>query len=103
MRLLEVRDLIVSFSTADGIVEAVRGVSFGLDRGRTLGIVGESGSGKSVATQSMVGLTRGARVSGEAVFEGKDLLRITANQLRDIRGRGNAMIFQNPMSSLHPF
>src|SRR5215813_4131743 len=103
MRLLEVRDLRVSFKTPDGIVEAVRGVSFGVDRGQTLGIVGESGSGKSVATQTMVGLTRGARVSGQALFEGNDLLKMPPDQLRKIRGRGIAMIFQNPMSSLHPF
>jgi len=103
MRLLEVRDLRVSFKTPDGIVEAVRGVSFGVDRGRTLGIVGESGSGKSVATQTMLGLTRGARVSGEAFFEGNDLLQMQPDQLRKIRGRAIAMIFQNPMSSLHPF
>src|SRR5215831_4667336 len=103
MRLLEVRDLRVSFKTPDGIVEAVRGVSFGVDRGQTLGIVGESGSGKSVATQTMVGLTRGARVSGEAFFEGSDLLKMSPDQLRKIRGGGIAMVFQNPMSSLHPF
>ena len=102
-RLLDVQDLRVSFSTPDGIVEAVRGVSFSVDRGKTLGIVGESGSGKSVATQTMVGLTRGARVSGKALFDGKDLLRMTADELRGVRGHGIAMIFQNPLSSLHPY
>jgi peptide/nickel transport system ATP-binding protein len=100
--LLEVRDLHVSFSTPDGILEAVRGLSFSVNRGSVLGLVGESGSGKSVATQSMVGLTRGARVSGEAVFEGQNLLAMPPDRLRDIRGRGIAMIFQNPLSSLHP-
>jgi peptide/nickel transport system ATP-binding protein len=84
-------------------VEAVRGISFAVDRGKTLGIVGESGSGKSVATQTMVGLTRGARISGQALFEGRDLLSMPQDELRSIRGRGIAMIFQNPLTSLHPF
>jgi oligopeptide/dipeptide ABC transporter ATP-binding protein len=101
--LLDVRDLSVSFRTPDGVVEAVRGVSFSVDRGKTLGVVGESGSGKSVATQSIAGLTRGARVSGQAMFEGRDLLRMSAAELRAIRGPGIGMIFQNPLSSLHPF
>jgi peptide/nickel transport system ATP-binding protein len=100
--LLDVRDLTVSFNTPDGVLEAVRGVSFALARGRTLGIVGESGSGKSVATQSMVGLTRGARITGQALFEGNDLLALPAAELRAVRGPGIAMIFQSPMSSLHP-
>ena len=97
------RDLTVSFHTSDGVVEAVRGVSFGVDRGKTLGIVGESGSGKSVATQTVAGLTRGARVSGKAVFEGRDLLTMPLAEIRSIRGPGIGMIFQNPLSSLHPF
>ena len=101
--LLDVRSLTVSFQTVDGLVEAVRGVSFAVDRGKTLGIVGESGSGKSVATQTMAGLTRGARISGEAIFEGRDLLMMSPAQLRGVRGPGIAMIFQNPLSSLHPF
>jgi peptide/nickel transport system ATP-binding protein len=101
--LLSVRDLTVSFHTPDGVVEAVRGVSFNVERGKTLGIVGESGSGKSVATQTVAGLTRGARVSGQAIFEGRDLLTMSAAELRALRGPGIAMIFQNPLSSLHPF
>jgi peptide/nickel transport system ATP-binding protein len=100
--LLDVRDLSVSFSTADGMVEAVRGVSFEVDAGRTLGIVGESGSGKSVATQTIVGLTQGARVSGQANFEGRDLLAMHREQLRQVRGAEIALIFQDPLSSLHP-
>jgi len=100
--LLDVRDLHVSFQTPDGILDAVRGISFSVDRGKVLGIVGESGSGKSVATQTMVGLTQGARVSGQARFEGRDLLAMTRSELRGVRGRGIAMIFQNPLSSLHP-
>src|SRR5919198_4591239 len=102
MLLLEVRDLSVSFATADGVVQAVRGLSFGVERGRTLGIVGESGSGKSVATQTLVGLTQGARISGRAYFEGRDLLRMNPEELRRVRGAEIALIFQDPLSSLHP-
>ena len=101
-RLLEVIDLTVSFSTPDGVVQAVRGVSFGVERSKTLAIVGESGSGKSVSTQTIVGLTAGARVSGRALFEGRDLLTMSADALRSVRGARIAMIFQNPLSSLHP-
>jgi peptide/nickel transport system ATP-binding protein len=101
--LLDVRNLTVSFRTPDGVVEAVRNVSFSVDRGKTLGIVGESGSGKSVATQTVAGLTRGARVSGQAFFDSRDLLSMPESELRALRGRGIAMIFQNPLSSLHPF
>ncbi len=102
-RLLEVQDLVVSFPTPDGVVEAVRGVSFGVERGRTLAIVGESGSGKSVSTHAIVGLIRGARVSGRALFEGRDLLAMPADDLRRVRGAGIGMIFQSPQSSLHPY
>jgi oligopeptide/dipeptide ABC transporter ATP-binding protein len=102
MPLLEVQDLSVSFPTADGVVQAVRGISFDVDRGRTLGIVGESGSGKSVATQTIVGLTEGARVSGHVYFEGRDLLGMSSEQLRHVRGAEIALIFQDPLSSLHP-
>jgi oligopeptide/dipeptide ABC transporter ATP-binding protein len=100
--LLDVRDLHVSFQTPDGVLEAVRGLSFTVARGTVLGIVGESGSGKSVATQTMVGLARGARVRGQALFEGRDLLAMPPDALRRVRGPGIAMIFQNPLSSLHP-
>ena len=102
MPLLEVRDLAVSFATADGDVQAVRGLSFGVSRGQTLGLVGESGSGKSVATQTIVGLTQGARISGRASFEGRDLLHMDAEELRRLRGAEIALIFQDPLSSLHP-
>ena len=101
-RLLEVRDLAVCFESADGTVQAVRGVSFSVDRGRTLGIVGESGSGKSVSALALVGLTQGARVAGSALFEGRDLLTMPREQLRAVRGARIAMIFQDPLSSLHP-
>jgi peptide/nickel transport system ATP-binding protein len=103
MPLLEVADLHVSFPTADGIVRAVRGLDFQVERGQTLGIVGESGSGKSVATQTIVGLTRGAVVEGSAQFDGVELIGAPAAQLRDIRGARIAMIFQDPLSSLHPY
>ncbi len=101
--LLEVDDLHVSFRTSDGIVQAVRGVSFQVDAGQTLGIVGESGSGKSVSTQTIMGLTRGARITGQAVFEGRDLLTLGQGELRKVRGAEIAMIFQDPLSSLHPY
>jgi oligopeptide/dipeptide ABC transporter ATP-binding protein len=100
--LLEVTDLRVSFNTADGIVQAVRGVSFSVDNGRTIGIVGESGSGKTVLTQTLLGLTPGGKVEGKAVFDGTDLLSLRPDQLRKIRGAEIAVIFQDPLTSLHP-
>jgi len=103
MHLLEVDDLTVSFATPDGIVQAVRHVSFAVDAGKTLGIVGESGSGKSVSAQTVMGLTRGARISGRALFEGVDVLAMTPRELQEIRGSRIAMVFQDPLSSLHPF
>jgi peptide/nickel transport system ATP-binding protein len=102
MALLDVRDLSVSFDTADGVVQAVRGVSFSVDQGLTLGIVGESGSGKSVAVQTVVGLTRGARITGEAWLADRDLLSSSPESLRHIRGRQVGMIFQDSLTSLHP-
>ncbi|HWG00357.1 MAG TPA: ABC transporter ATP-binding protein [Trebonia sp.] len=102
MSLLEVKDLHVSFPTADGVVRAVRGVSFDVEAGHTLGIVGESGSGKTVLTQTLLGLTPGADVSGTALFEGTDLLDQTEDQLRHVRGARIAVIFQDPLTSLHP-
>ncbi len=103
MALLEVDDLHVDFSTPDGVVHAVRGLSFEVDAGKTLAIVGESGSGKSVSTQTITGLTRGARVSGSARFEGQDLLTASPRALRELRGEKIGMIFQDPLSSLHPY
>jgi len=103
LALLEVEDLTVSFRTPDGIVQAVRGVSYTVEAGQTLGIVGESGSGKSVSTQTITGLTKGARVSGRALFEGQDLLTVSPAQLQAIRGAKIGMIFQDPLSSLHPY
>jgi oligopeptide/dipeptide ABC transporter ATP-binding protein len=100
--LLEVKDLHVSFPTADGVVRAVRGVSFDVEPGRTLGIVGESGSGKTVLTQTLLGLTPGAEVEGSALFEGTDLIGLSEDQLRHVRGARISVIFQDPLTSLHP-
>src|SRR5580704_8683100 len=86
----------------DGVVQAVRGVSFSVDSGETLGVVGESGSGKSVLTQTIMGLTRGARISGQAMFQGRDLLTMSQKELQSVRGTKIGMIFQDPLSSLHP-
>ena len=84
--LLEVTDLRVGFSTSDGLVQAVRGVSFNVESGKTLGIVGESGSGKTVLTQTLLGLAPGGQVSGRALFNGTDLLAVPPDQMRKIRG-----------------
>jgi oligopeptide/dipeptide ABC transporter ATP-binding protein len=102
MALLEVRDLRVSFDTDDGTVYAVQGMSFSVEAGQTLGIVGESGSGKSVSTQAIMGLAPGAKVTGEALLEGVDLVSMTEQQLQSIRGRKVSLIFQDPLTSLHP-
>jgi peptide/nickel transport system ATP-binding protein len=103
--ILEVENLTVDFATEDGVVHAVRGVSVAVAPGKMLGVVGESGSGKSVSMLSVMGLTRAsnARISGEARFEGRNLLELPNAQLRTIRGNEIAMIFQDPLSSLHPF
>jgi peptide/nickel transport system ATP-binding protein len=103
MALLEVRDLEVEFDTPDGVVRAVRGLSFDVAKGSTLAIVGESGSGKSVATQTIAGLTRGARIAGSAVFNGDELIGANTQTLRRVRGAEIGMIFQDPLSSLHPY
>ena len=103
--LLRVEDLHVDFVTEDGIVHAVDGITYQVHRGRTLGIVGESGSGKTVASLTTLGLTRGQRanISGRILFDGRDLLTLPEGELRAIRGNDIAMIFQDPLSSLHPF
>jgi peptide/nickel transport system ATP-binding protein len=104
MALLEVRDLRTSFRTDDGVVKAVDGISFEVEKGKTLGIVGESGCGKSVTCLSIMGLNnkRSAISSGEALFKGNDLLKMGSSELRDLRGNDVAMIFQDPMTSLNP-
>jgi peptide/nickel transport system ATP-binding protein len=102
--LLDVRDLAVQFPTADGIVNAVSGLSFTLSRGETLGIVGESGSGKSVTNLAILGLlnSKRSRITGEILLHGKDLLKAKPAELRDVRGKDVAMIFQDPFACLHP-
>jgi oligopeptide/dipeptide ABC transporter ATP-binding protein len=104
MPLLEVRDLRVAFATAAGDVPAVDGVSFAIDAGETLGLVGESGCGKTVTALSILRLLgpRGRIVSGEIVFDGRNVLTLPERELRSVRGRQIAMIFQEPMSSLNP-
>src|SRR3989475_8228826 len=104
MPLLEVRDLKTHFRTDDGIVKAVDGVSFSVEKGKTLGIVGESGSGKSVTCLTIMGLNpkRNTISSGEAIFNGKNLLTMGSSELREVRGNDIAMIFQDPMTSLNP-
>ena len=104
--LLEVRNLRTYFETEDGVVKAVDNISFQLKRGETLGIVGESGSGKSVTNLSIIRLVPsppGKIVSGEVLFNGADLLSLSNDAIRKIRGRRIAMIFQDPMTSLNPF
>jgi len=104
MALLEVKDLKTYFSTGDGVVKAVDGVSFSIEKGETLGIVGESGSGKSVTCLTIMGLNakRNTISSGEALFKGEDLLTAKPGRLRELRGNEIAMIFQDPMTSLNP-
>jgi peptide/nickel transport system ATP-binding protein len=103
--LLEVDDLRVSFDTEDGVVRAVDGISYSVETGQTLGIVGESGSGKSVSSLTMLGLTRArnTRIEGQITFDGQELVSMASSGLRRIRGNDIAMIFQDPLSSLHPF
>jgi peptide/nickel transport system ATP-binding protein len=102
--LLEVKDLHVSFATPDGVVRAVDGLSFSVRRGETFGIVGESGSGKSVTCLTALGLTnsKSATITGEINFMGKDLLTVSPGELREVRGKDLAMIFQDPFACLHP-
>jgi oligopeptide/dipeptide ABC transporter ATP-binding protein len=102
--LLEVEDLKVSFRTEDGVVKAVDGVSFTVERGEVVAVVGESGSGKSVTAMTLMGLTRGpnTRFEGRALFDGQDVVGASDEELRRIRGAGIAMVFQDPMSSLNP-
>src|SRR5689334_11743851 len=103
-RLLEVKDLQVHFHTEDGIVRAVDGVSFDVERGKVLGIVGESGSGKSVTAMTIMGLTRSinARFQGEVNYQGHNLLDLSDSEMQNYRGNEIGMIFQDPMTSLNP-
>jgi oligopeptide/dipeptide ABC transporter ATP-binding protein len=105
MALLDVHDLRTHFFTREGVVRAVDGVDFSVDRGKTLGIVGESGCGKSVTALSIMGLIPkppAKIVSGSVVFDGRDLTQLSDKKLEDVRGREIAMIFQDPMTSLNP-
>ena len=103
--LLEVKDLRVHFPTDDGLVKAVDGISYTVAAGQTLGIVGESGSGKSVSSLTVMGLitAQQANITGEVIFQGQDLLKLPTDEMRTIRGAKISMIFQDPMTSLHPF
>jgi peptide/nickel transport system ATP-binding protein len=102
---LEVRDLKVHFPTDDGVVRSVDGLSFQLERGKTLGIVGESGSGKSVTSLSIMGLHKqgSARLSGEILLNGRNLIGAGREEVRRLRGKNMAMIFQDPLSAMHPY
>jgi len=109
---LDVRDLRVHFPTDDGVVKSVDGITFALERGKTLGIVGESGSGKSVTSLALMGLhrtatdkkkLRGAQISGEIWLDGQDLVAASPEEVRRLRGQKLAMIFQDPLSAMHPF
>jgi peptide/nickel transport system ATP-binding protein len=103
--LLEIRDLEVHFDTEDGLVRAVDGVTLSVDPGSSVGVVGESGSGKSVSMLTIMGLTRSrnARLSGSIKYDGQELIDMPLDELRKIRGNDIAMVFQDPLSSLHPF
>ncbi|WP_188194027.1 ABC transporter ATP-binding protein [Nonomuraea sp. SYSU D8015] len=105
MSFLDVKDLKIHFPTDDGLVKSVDGLSFGVERGKTLGIVGESGSGKSVTSLGVLGLHKGgrARISGEIWLDGEELVGATAEHVRTLRGKKMAMIFQDPLSSMHPY
>ena len=109
MSFLEVTDLHVEFPTSDGVVRAVDGVTFAIERGETLAIVGESGSGKTVTNLALMGLLskRSSKISGSAIMKGDagnvELINLDDEQIRKIRGKNIAMIFQDPMSSLHPY
>ena len=103
--VLSIRDLVVEFATDDGVVQAVDGVTYDVFPGEVLGIVGESGSGKSVSTMTLLGLIPvppGRIPRGEAIFNGRDLIKMKKKDLRDVRGKDMAMVFQDPMTSLNP-
>lgn len=103
--MLAIRDLRVSFPTDDGVVHAVNGMDLTLARGETVGIVGESGSGKTVTSQALMGLLKDttAAVTGQILLDGQDLNTLTETQMRAYRGKKIAMIFQDPLSAMHPF
>src|ERR671937_513298 len=100
--ILEVRNLRIAFQSDDGVVQAVDGVSFAMQRGEILGLVGESGAGKTLTSEAILRLIRcpPGRVTGEILYRGRDLLQLEEAKLADLRGKEIAMIFQNPISSL---
>ncbi len=102
---LELRDLRVHFPTDDGVVKSVDGMSFSLERGKTLGIVGESGSGKSVTSLAVMGLHKNtrAKITGEIWLDGEELVKASDERVRALRGKKMAMIFQDPLSAMHPY
>ena len=103
-KILDVKNLRISFRTDGGTVKAVRGISFSLYKGKTLAIVGESGSGKSVTSKAILGILAGNKIieDGQILYDGKDLLQINEDQFSKIRGVKISMIFQDPLSSLNP-
>lgn len=101
--LLEVKDLRVQFNTDDGVVKSVDGLSFSLERGKRLGIVGESGSGKSVTSLAIMGLHKQASITGSIKLNGEELVGADPERVRALRGKDMAMIFQDPLSALHPY
>ncbi|MER5320259.1 ABC transporter ATP-binding protein [Streptosporangium roseum] len=105
MSFLELKDLKIHFPTDDGLVKSVDGLTFSLERGSTLGIVGESGSGKSVTSLGILGLHKGghAKISGEIWLDGEELVSASQEHVRGLRGKKMAMIFQDPLSAMHPY
>ncbi|MCM2403994.1 ABC transporter ATP-binding protein [Rhizobium sp. S153] len=103
MPILEARNLTIRIPTEDGVVQAARNVSFSVEKGEFFGIAGESGSGKSVLTQAIMGMLPNADIDGEVLFEGRNLLDLGPREMRKVRGARIGMIFQDPLSSLHPY
>ncbi len=104
-KLLEVKDLVVRYETEDGVVNALNSVSLSIEKGSTLGLVGETGAGKTTLAKTIMGLIHsppGVIASGEILFNGTDLLKITPDEMRDVRGKDIAMVFQDPMTALNP-
>ena len=103
-KILEVKNLRISFKTNTGTVKAVRGIDFSLTKGKTLAIVGESGSGKSVTSKAILGILANNKIieDGQIIYDGKDLLKLSEEQFTKIRGVKISMIFQDPLSSLNP-
>ena len=104
-KLLEVKDLVVRYETEDGVVSALNSVSLSIEKGSTLGLVGETGAGKTTFAKTIMGLIHsppGVIASGEVLFNGTDLLKLTTEEMRHVRGKDIAMVFQDPMTALNP-